>query len=537
MLNFDPTLYHYASRRNTVYAKNGMVCTSQPLAAQAGLDILRKGGNAIDAAIATATALTVVECYCNGIGGDAFALVWTGGKLHGLNASGPSPMRISAQAIRDMGYEQMPKFGFIPVNVPGAPSAWAELSERFGRLPLTTVMESAIRYAREGHPVAVTNGVGWGRAAQRYREQQGEEFKYWFETFAPGGEVPKPGQIWKCEAMANSLESIAKTRARSFYEGDLMEKIVAFSDKYGGFFAPSDFENYKPEWVEPISMEYRGYHVHEIPPNGQGISALMALNILKGFDLDPERETAENYHLQIEAIKLGMTDAAKYVTDPRSMTVTVEDLLSPEFAAERRRLIGRNAIDPVPADIQKGGTVYLCAADGEGNMISYIQSNYMGFGSGLVVPDTGIALQNRGNNFSLDPNHDNVLAGGKKPYHTIIPAFLTKDGQPVGPFGVMGGFMQPQGHMQMAVNTIDFGMNPQDSLDAPRFQWMGSGRKLDLEDRVPDAIKQELADRGHEVRVISDYGSMGKGEIIWKMDDGVLCGGCEPRADGTVASF
>lgn len=536
MLKFDPTLYHYASRRNTVYAKNGMVCTSQPLAAQAGLDILRKGGNAIDAAIAAATALTVVECYCNGIGGDAFALVWTGGKLHGLNASGPSPMRISAQAVRDMGYEQMPKFGFIPVNVPGAPSAWAELSERFGRLPLTTVMESAICYAREGHPVAVTNGVGWGRAAQRYREQEGEEFKYWFETFAPGGEVPRPGQVWKCEAMADSLESIARTKARSFYEGDLMEKIVAFSDQYGGFFAPSDFENYKPEWVEPISMEYRGYRVHEIPPNGQGISALMALNILKGFDLEPERETAENYHLQIEAIKLGMTDAAKYVTDPRSMSVTVEDLLSPEFAAERRKLIGHNAIDPVPGNIQKGGTVYLCAADGEGNMISYIQSNYMGFGSGLVVPGTGIALQNRGNNFSLDPNHDNVLAGGKKPYHTIIPAFMTKDGQPVGPFGVMGGFMQPQGHLQMTVNTVDFGMNPQDSLDAPRFQWMGSGRKLDLEDRVPDAIKQELADRGHEVRVISDYGSMGKGEIIWKMGD-VLCGGCEPRADGTVASY
>ncbi len=536
MLKFDPTKYHYASRRNTVFAKNGMVCTSQPLAAQAGLDILRRGGNAIDAAIATATALTVVEPSCNGIGADAFALVWTGGKLHGLNSSGPAPKRISAQAVRDLGYEKMPVFGFIPVTVSGAPAAWAALSEKFGRLPLTEVMESAIRYADEGYPLAVTDGQGWARSAVRFGGLEGEQFRSWFDTFAPGGEVPKPGDVWKCKDMANTLSSIAKTKARSFYEGELMEKIVAFSDKYGGFLAPEDYIDFKPEWVEPINTEYHGYRVHEIPPNGQGISALIALNILKGFDLDPERETAENYHLQIEAIKLGMTDAAKYVAEPRSMHASVEELLSEEFAAKRRKLIGHDACEPVPGEIDRGGTVYLCCADNEGNMISYIQSNYMGFGSGLVVPGTGIALQNRGNNFSLDPAHDNVLEGGKRPYHTIIPAFLTKDGAPVGPFGVMGGFMQPQGHLQMVVNTVDFGMNPQDSLDAPRWQWMGSGKKVDLEDTVPEDIKRELADRGHEINVINTYGSMGKGEIIWRHGD-ALCGGCEPRGDGTVASY
>jgi gamma-glutamyltranspeptidase/glutathione hydrolase len=535
-MHFDALYHPYPSRRNCVYAANGMVATSQPLAAQAGLAVLRKGGNAIDAAIATAAALTVVEPTSNGIGGDAFALVWTQGKLHGLNASGPAPQALSIQALQKAGVTEIPRTGFIPVTVPGAPSAWAELNRRFGRLPLTEVLAPAIAYAERGYPISPTVGRFWKRAFAAYKETlQGEEFRHWFETFAPSGRAPEIGEIWRSPDHARTLRLIAETQAEAFYRGELAERIDGFSRKYGGYIRMEDLAAYKPEWVEPIGINYRGYDVWEIPPNGQGIVALMALNILKGFEFT-ERDTVETYHRQIEAIKLAFADAHKYVTDPRTMTVRVQDLLSDAYAEERRRLISAQALTPAPGRPPQGGTVYLAAADGEGNMVSYIQSNYMGFGSGLVVPGTGIALQNRGHNFTLDPAHDNRLEPGKRPYHTIIPGFMTKDGKPVGPFGVMGGFMQPQGHLQVVMNTVDFGLNPQAALDAPRWQWM-EGKVVEVEHATPEHIVDALARRGHQVRWALGSGGFGRGEIIWRLESGVLVGGTEPRTDGQIAAW
>ncbi|HEU4963596.1 MAG TPA: gamma-glutamyltransferase family protein [Bacilli bacterium] len=535
-MKYDPLHHPYTSQRMTVFAKNGMVATSQPLAAQAGLDILKKGGNAIDAAIATAACLTVVEPTSNGIGGDAFALVWTKGKLHGLNASGPSPQSISIDAVKALGHEEIPKWGFVPVTVPGAPSAWAALSEKFGRLPLTDVLRPAIEYAEQGFPLTPILGKYWKRAYEIFKQNlTGDEFKHWFETFAPDGRAPEIGEVWRSPGHAVTLRSIAETKAESFYRGELAEKIDAYSRQYGGFLRKEDLASYQPQWVEPIKVNYRGYDVWEIPPNGHGLVALQALNLLKGFEFG-DKESVETYHKQIEAIKLAFADGQKYITDPAKMSVSVEALLSEEYAQERRSLIGERALQPVAGEPPKGGTVYLAAADGEGNMVSFIQSNYMGFGSGLVVPGTGIGLQNRGHNFSLDPEHDNRLEPGKKSYHTIIPGFLTRDGEAVGPFGVMGGFMQPQGHVQVVMNTVDFLMNPQASLDAPRWQWM-KDKTVELETTVPEHIALQLQERGHDVRWALGSGGFGRGQIIWRNEHGVLCGGTESRTDGQVAAW
>jgi gamma-glutamyltranspeptidase / glutathione hydrolase len=531
-------LYHpYPSRRMTTFASNGMVATSQPLAAQAGLDILKKGGNAIDAAIATAAALTVVEPTSNGIGGDAFAIVWFKGELHGLNASGPAPKNISIDAVKERGYDKMPQHGWLPVTVPGVPAAWAALSKRFGRLSLTEVLKPAIEYAENGFPISPILGKYWNQAFQAYKKNlTGEEFVSWFETFAPKGRAPKIGEIWASEGHAKTLRLIAETNAESFYRGEIAEKIVSFSKQYDGFLNEDDLEAYKVEWVKPISVQYRGYNVWEIPPNGQGLVALMALNTLRGFEFH-EKETVYTYHKQIEAMKLAFADGKKYITDPRFMKSTVKQLLSEEYAQERRNLIGEEALTPEPGTPSKRGTVYLAAADREGNMISYIQSNYMGFGSGLVVPGTGIALQNRGADFSLDPEHENALQGGKKTYHTIIPGFLTKGKEAVGPFGVMGGYMQPQGHVQVIMNTIDFQLNPQVALDAPRWQWV-EGKKVVVEHNFPQHIAQALARKGHEIQVSIDSGVFGRGQIIWRdPETGVLAGGTESRTDGAVAAY
>jgi gamma-glutamyltranspeptidase / glutathione hydrolase len=535
-MNFDAQYYPYSSRRNTVYAKNGMVGTAQPLAAQAGLDMLKKGGNAIDAAIATAACLTVVEPTCNGIGGDAFALVWTQGKLHGLNASGPSPKSISIEVLKKAGYEEMPQYGWLPVTVPGAPAAWAALSERFGKLPLTEVLQPAIDYAEQGYPVSPTVAKLWSNLYKRYKEKFiGEEFANWFKTFAPEGRPPIAGEQWKSPEHAQTLRSIAETKAESFYRGELAEKIDAFSRKYGGFLRKEDLSEFSPEWVTPIHVNYRGYDVWEIPPNGQGMVALMALNIVKGFDF-AEKDTVDTYHKMIEAMKLAYIDGNHYITQRDKMAVSVESLLSDQYANERRKLIQDTAIKPVPGKPPGGGTVYLATADGEGNMVSFIQSNYNDFGSGLVVPGTGIGLQNRGKNFSLDPQHANCLEPGKKTFHTIIPGFLTKDNKPVGPFGVMGGFIQPQGHMQVVTNMIDFHLNPQSALDAPRWQWIGD-KKVLLEHGVPEHIAQELIRRGHDIEVSLKTELFGRGQIIIRDERGMLAGGTEPRSDGCIAAW
>ncbi len=536
-MNFDTLNYPYASQRMATIAKNGMVATSQPLAAQAGLDILKKGGNAIDAAIATAACLTVVEPTSNGIGGDAFALVWTKGELHGLNASGPAPKSISIAGVKEKGHETMPKYGLVPVTVPGAPGAWAELSRRFGKLPLTEVLKPAIDYAENGFPLSPILAKYWNSAYSKFQELlKGDEFKGWFDTFAPDGKAPAVGEMWKSSGHAETLRSIAETNAESFYRGDLAQKIDKFSKQHGGFISADDLESYKPEWVTPIKVNYRGYDVWEIPPNGQGIVALMALNMMKGFNMN-EKESVETYHKQIEAMKLAFMDGKKYVTDPLKMSCTSEQLLSEEYASVRRGLIGDKAITPEPGTPPSGGTVYLATADGDGNMVSFIQSNYMGFGSGIVVPGTGISLHNRGADFSLEPDHENTLEPGKKTYHTIIPGFLTKDNEAIGPFGVMGGYMQPQGHAQVIMNTIDFNLNPQAALDAPRWQWI-EGKKVSVEPSFPSHIAQALARKGHEIEVTLDGGSFGRGQIIWRdPKTGVLTGGTEARTDGTIAAY
>ncbi|NME35241.1 MULTISPECIES: gamma-glutamyltransferase [Fusobacterium] len=539
---FDALKYSYPSTRRVVYGKKGMVCTSQPLAAQVGLDILKKGGNAVDAAIGVAAALTVLEPTSNGIGGDAFALVWIKDKLYGMNSSGPAPMKFNTKEVIENYGNTMPKYGWIPVTVPGIPSAWAELSKKFGKLSLKEILKPAIEYAEEGFPVSPIISKLWNTAFENYKNsfeennQIKEEFKPWFETFIFNGKAPQPGEFIKLPNHGKTLRELANTNCESFYRGKIAEKIDEFSKKTGGYLRKEDLMNFKAEFVEPISTNYRGYTVSEIPPNGHGIVTLMALNILEGFRFESVRESAKTIHRQIEAMKLAFVDGQHYVTDSRYMKVTPEKLLSKEYAEKRRKLIGEKAIDPKYGDPSCGGTVYLCTADKDGNMVSYIQSNYMGFGSGIVIPDTGIALHNRGNNFNLDIESENCAIPGKKPYHTIIPGFLSKDRKPIGPFGVMGGFMQPQGHLQVLTNTIDFGMNPQEALDAPRWQWVG-GKKIEVERNFPYALTEELIRMGHDIKVVPDSIAMGRGQIIWRNEEGVLVGATEPRTDGIVAAW
>jgi gamma-glutamyltranspeptidase/glutathione hydrolase len=534
---FDSGYNPYASHRAVVYGRNGCVATSQPLAAEAGLYIMRQGGNAIDAAIATAACLTVVEPTSNGIGSDAFAIVWAKGGMHGLNSSGAAPASISIEAVKNLGHDKMPAFGWVPVTVPGAPAAWAELSRKFGRMPLADVLAPAIDYARKGYPISPALGFFWQRAYAAYKANDKGNFTEWFKTFAPKGRAPKTGEIWGSEGHAAALEEIAESNAESFYRGNLARKIAKASQESGGFLTFDDLAAFKPEWVAPISINYRGYDIWEIPPNGQGLVALAALGILKGYEFSV-RESVDTVHKQIEAIKLAFTAGKQVITDPLHTNQNhVNWLLGEEFARESRAQISEQALMPSPFDLPKSGTVYLCTADGEGNMVSYIQSNYMGFGSGIVVPQTGIALQNRGHDFSLDSNHINRLEGGKRTYHTIIPGFLTKKGNPIGPFGVMGGYMQPQGHMQVMMNTIDFALNPQMALDAPRFQWI-DGKTVELEHSFPRHIAESLAKRGHDIRIANNSGAFGRGQIIWRDGEtGVLAGGTESRTDGAVVAY
>lgn len=534
---FDGQKYDYPSRRRVVYAKRGMVCTSQPLAAQAGLSILQQGGNAVDAAVATAICMTVLEPTSNGLGSDAFALVWIKDKLYGLNGSGYAPKNLTAEALAEQGVtEKIPYRGWQSVNIPGAVSAWAELHKRFGRLPFSKLCEPAIYYAEEGYPLSPLIQQLWDASVKLFEEYKDKkEFCGWFPTFAPNGKAPEVGQLVKLPDHGKTLRKIAETNGEAFYRGDVADAIAEFSQKTGGFITKEDLANYRAEWVEPLNTEYRGHEVWEIPPNGQGMTVLMALNILKGFDF-AEKECADTYHKQIEAMKLAFADTMEYVTDPRYMTTKVEDMLSDEYAEARRSLIGEEALEPKPGSPFSGGTIYLCTADNEGNMVSLIQSNYKGFGSGVVVPDTGIALNDRASGFSLNPASDNYLQPWKKPYHTIIPGFLTKDGKAVGPFGVMGEYMQPQGQLQVVMDTVDFLMNPQNALDAPRWQWI-EGKKVQLEDGVPTEIAEELRRRGHDITVMSDYTSFGRGQIIWRDENGILVGATEPRTDGTVAAW
>lgn len=536
---FDAQEYKYASRRRVVHAKRGMVCTSQPLASQAGLTILQQGGNAIDAAIATAICQTIVEPTNNGLGSDCFALVWTGGKLHGLNGSGYAPQRLTPEAVAASGAtEKMPLRGWEAVTVPGAPSAWAELHKRFGRLPFAKLFEPAIYYAEQGYPVSPIVARFWQEgidALTPYKDNPA--IAPWFATFDVHGNgvAPKTGELVTLPNHAKTLRILADSYCESYYRGELAQRLVEFSDKTGGYLSLEDLADYRAEWVEPVHINYHGYDVWEMPPNGHGITALMALNILKGMEIGA-KDTGDTFHKQIEAMKLAFADGMHYIADPRYMQTRVEKLLSDAYAAQRRALIGETALEPTHGKPFCGGTVYLCTADGEGNMVSFIQSNYKDFGSGIVLPGYGINLNDRGAGFSLNPELDDYLAPRKKPYHTIIPGFLTHEGEAVGPFGVMGAYMQPQGHVQVIMNTVDWLLNPQSALDAPRWQWI-AGKEIWLESSVAPEIVEDLRRRGHEVRVLEDDTTFGRGEIIWRDSNGVLAGATEPRADGVVAAW
>jgi len=502
--------YPHQSRRVVAAASNGMVATSQHLAAQAGLDMIKKGGSAADAAVAAAAVLTIVEPTSNGIGSDCFAIISDNGKITGLNSSGPAPRGISADALKLQGIQQMPKYGWLPVTVPGTPAGWEALSQRYGRLPFSDLMESARSYAEEGFPVR-------------------------FRVFTHVGTAPQAGELWRLPDHARTLAAIGSEGSRTFYQGDIARKITAEAAQAGGYLQLSDLETYAPDWVEPVSINYHGYTIWELPPNVQGVISLMALGILDTFDLTTAPpETA--LHYQIEALKAAFVDGLSYITDRHYMKMPIDYLLSPDYFAKRRTLIGREAAMPEPVALPGGGTVYLAAADSSGMMVSFIQSNYMGFGSGVVIPGTGIAMQNRGCSFSLDPDHINYLEPGKKTYHTIMPGFITHKGQAVGPFGVMGGYMQPQGHLQVVLNMVDGSMNPQAALDAPRWQWT-KGKNLLVEDEYPAALRNSLADAGHIICIQPKGSLFGRGQVILRDHQGTLFGGTDPRADGAVCSW
>jgi gamma-glutamyltranspeptidase/glutathione hydrolase len=520
----------YPSRRQPICAAN-VVATSQPLATQAGIAMLTRGGSAMDAALATAITLTVVEPCSNGIGSDLFAIVWDGERLAGLNASGRAPA--GWNRARFAGHEQMPQRGFDTVTIPGAVSGWVALSQRYGKLAFGDLFEPAIRYARDGYPVSPVVADKWRLAVPLMPQGLG-----WQDHFLIDGRAPKPGERFRSPAMANTLAAIARTDGEAFYRGALADAICAHAAACGSVHVRGDFERHTSDWVTPIAVDYRGMRVHEIPPNGQGIAALMALGMLESFDLASlSRDSVASMHLQIEAMKLAFADAYRYVGDPATMTIAPEALLNRDYLRERASLIDANKANHYgPGEPPRGGTVYVTAADASGMLVSLIQSNYMGFGSGVVVPGTGISLQNRGTGFTLAHGHANEVGPGKRPYHTIIPGFMTKDGAPVATFGVMGGPIQPPGHVQTVVRMTDYAMNPQATLDAPRFK-VNAGRSIDLEASAPRELREGLIALGHKLEAIPDsYMDFGAGQVILKADVGYVAAS-DPRRDGQAAGF
>jgi gamma-glutamyltranspeptidase/glutathione hydrolase len=520
----------YPSRRQPIFARNA-VATSQPLATQAGIAMLRAGGNAIDAALATAIALTVVEPCSNGLGSDLFAIVWDGRELAGLNASGRAPAAWTPE--RFARYSEMPRTGWDTVTIPGAVSAWLALSQRYGKLPFADLFVPAIAYAREGFAVSPVISEKWAKAVPILGGVPG-----FAEHFLPRGRAPEPGELFASAALTATLEKIAATKGEAFYRGELAEKMVAHARAHGGAHTLEDFAAHANDWVTPLALDYRGYAVQEIPPNGQGIAALIALGILEQFDLGGKPvDSAEVQHLEIEAMKLAFADVYRYVADPRTMEVTPAQMLDPAYLAARARLIDRKrAQDFKHGTPPKAGTVYLTAADASGMMVSLIQSNYMGFGSGIVVPGTAISLQNRGTGFSLQAGHPNRVGPGKRPFHTIIPGFVTRDGAPYASFGVMGGPIQPQGHVQTLVRLIDYRQQPQAVLDAPRWK-VNAGLSLDLESSMAPAVRDGLAALGHSFASISDeYMDFGAGQFIVRTENGYVAAS-DPRRDGQAAGF
>jgi gamma-glutamyltranspeptidase/glutathione hydrolase len=525
-----PDGFPYGSQRMPVMAGN-MVATSQPLAVQAGIRVLQDGGNAVDAALATAITLAVVEPTSNGIGSDAFAIVWDGRQLHGLNASGR--MAAAVTPADYAGSDQMPCFGWPAITVPGAVSAWVALSERFGRLPFTRLFENAIGYARDGYPVSPITARAWAAAAPEFQDQEG------FHRFRPDGAAPRPGQVFRFPEQATTLETIANSGGDAFYRGDLAAEMVASSRRAGWKYTLDDFATHRADWVTPVSQRYGDIDLHEIPPNGQGLAALLMLGILRHHDLRAyPLDSADSVHLQVEAMKLAFADAWRYIADPDTMDISVGDLLGEDYLASRARQIRMDeACFPEHGFPDRGGTVYLSTADSDGMMVSMIQSNYMGFGSGVVVEGTGISLQNRGAGFNLVEGHPNQVGGGKRPFHTIIPGFVTRDGRPEMGFGVMGGSMQAQGHAQMIIRIYDYGQNPQAASDARRWRVM-ENLELHLEQGFDPAVSTELERRGHRLfrgDPEEEFG-FGGAQLIMRMD-GYYVGGSDHRKDGMVAGY
>lgn len=524
--------YPYPSKRTVTYGK-AMVLASNPSAAKAGEFVLRKGGNAVDAAIAVAAAQTVIEPTSNGLGSDLFAILSIGDTLYGYNGSGRSPASLSLAAMKEKGYDAMPDFGMESVGVPGAVKAWADIHHRHGKLPFKDVLAPAIDYAKNGFILSPTVARIWARELEKRRRCGGPLYGSFWAQFSSGGEAPKAGDTVRFPHMARTLESIAGDGGHDFYNGNIAEKIESFMAEHDGYMTVRDLSRQETLEVKPLSVSFEGTEVWELPPNGQGISVLMALDILKHKRTAPCDGASAHYIA--EAIKRGMTDAARYVTDPEYMSLTTEDLLNPDYLKKCSADIGEKAETITYGNPLDRSTVYFAVGDEDGNMVSMIQSNYDGFGAGIVVPETGISLNNRLLNFTLEEGHDNCLAGGKRPYHTIIPGFLTKESKPYGAFGVMGGFMQPQGHVQTLLELLRYGRNPQAALDAPRFMWTGE-KNLVVEEDYDEKAVEELIRRGHHVKRPSHDLDMGRGQyLLYDRERKVYMGGTEKRCDGYIA--
>jgi gamma-glutamyltranspeptidase/glutathione hydrolase len=535
--------------RSVVYARHGMVAAAHPLAVQAGLDVLKAGGSAVDAAIATNAALGFLEPVSCGLGGDLFAMVWDpkSGKLYGLNASGRAPAALTIDEVAAADDGTIPVYSVYSWTVPGCADGWFELYERFGKLPMEDLLGPAAAMAREGAPVPQVIAGAWARGAERFADKPG-----FAEIFMPGGKAPTEGEIFANPALAHTLDLLVAGGRDAFYKGEIARQIVAYSEEVGGFFTMADFENHTSEWVEPISTTYRGLTVWELPPNPQGLAALEMLNILETFDLAAMgRSSTDFWHVMVETKKLAYEDRARYYADMQFSEVPVEALLDKGYAAHRAKLIDmQHAADSYPAGnpaLDHGDTTFLVAADSDGMLVSLIQSNYAGFGSGYVVPTVGIGIQDRGALFSLDPGHPNALVPGKRPFHTIIPAFMGWNGVPDTAFGLMGGDMQPQGHVQIVVNLVDFGMNLQEAGDAPRFHHTGSseptgtvmtsGGELHLESGLPVEVYRDLDKRGHTIVETNPADFGGYQAIHRDPETGVLAGASESRKDGMAAGY
>ncbi len=528
----------YASRRSPVFARN-VVATSHPLAAQTGLRMLQRGGNAVDAAIATAAMMTIVEPCSNGLGSDAFCIVWDGRQLQGLNASGYAPMGWTPEYFHGKYGPQAttpPKRGWDSVTVPGAVAGWVALHGRYGRLPFSDLLEPAVETAERGCAVPLIVQQKWQNAAGLAELTSQPGFA---ETFLPHGRAPRVGERFTLPDAARTLRLIALTTGEAFYCGEVAAAAAAHARAHGGVMSAEDFANYRVEWVTPIARGYRGHTLHEIPPNGQGIAALIALGILEHFDLAAlPLDGAASQHLQIEAMKLAFADVYRHVAEPRSMRLTPAQMLDGAYLASRAALIDPNHAQHFgPGHGPQGGTIYLTAADERGMMVSFIQSNYMGFGSGVVVPGYGLSLHNRGHGFTLDPSSDNLVGPGKRPFHTIIPAFLMKEGEPLMSFGVMGGDMQPQGHVQTLVRMLDYRQHPQAACDAPRWRYFGGA--LNAERGFDAQALQGLRERGHHIEHFADsYQDFGAGQFIWRLGEPAVDGyvaASDPRRDGQAA--